>query len=167
MPTGFDNPGSQPKNFKPVSVPSATELIVGMQNYFLDIEDPRAQRTRAHLLTDILMIAILAVIAGGKGWEDMENYGLSKFDWLKQFLDLPNGIPSPDTFRRVFERIDPNAFERCFQRWVRSLVETLGAQVIPIDGKTLKGSYDRQQKKSALHLVSAWACEHRLVLGVL
>ncbi len=73
--------------------------------------------------------------------------------------------PAPDTFRRVFERIDPKVFERCFQRWVHSIVETVGAQVIPIDGKTLKGSYDREQKQSALHLVSAWASEHRLVLG--
>ena len=105
------------------------------------------------------------MIAGGKGWEDMETYGLSKQDWLKQFLALPNGIPCPDTFRRVFERIDPKAFERCFQRWVQSIVETLGVQVIPIDGKNLKGSYDREQKQSALHLVSAWASEHRLVLG--
>lgn len=111
------------------------------------------------------MIGILSVIAGGKGWEDMETYGLSKQDWLKQFLGLPNGIPCPDTFRRVFERIDPKAFERCFQQWVQSIVETLGAQVIPIDGKTQYGSYDREQKQSALHMVSAWASGHRLVLG--
>lgn len=150
---------------KPLSVPSATALTQQMQSYFSEIEDPRVQRTRAHLLTDILMIGILSVIAGGKGWEDMETYGLSKYDWLEQFLALPNGIPCPDTFRRVFERIDAGAFERCFQRWVQSIVETLGAQVIPIDGKTLKGSYDREQKKSALHLVSAWASTHRLVLG--
>ena len=97
----------------------------------------------------------------------METYGLSKQDWLKQFLSLPNGIPCPDTFRTVFERIDPKAFERCFQRWVHSIVEMLGAQAIPIDGKNLNGSYDREQKQSALHLVSAWATEHRLVLGQL
>lgn len=122
-------------------------------------------RTRVHVLTDILIIGILSVIAGGKGWEDMENYGLSKYEWLLQFLALPEGIPSADTFRRVFERINPQVFERCFRRWVESVVETVGVQVIPIDGKTLKGSYDREQGKSAIHLVSAWACEHRLVLG--
>jgi len=87
----------------------------------------------------------------------MEIYGLSK--QVKTVLALL--IPCPDTFRRVFERINPKVFERCFQRWVQSIVETLGAQVIPIDGKTLKGSYDREQGKSAL-LVSAWASEHRL-----
>jgi len=111
------------------------------------------------------MIGVLSVIAGGKGWEDMETYGLSKYDWLTEFLALPNGIPCPDTFRRVFERINPKVFEHCFQKWVQSIVETVGAQVIPIDGKTLKGSYDREQGKSALHLVSAWASEYRLVLG--
>ena len=148
-----------------LNVPSARAVTEQMQNYFSEIEDPRVQRTRAHLLTDILIIGSLSVIAGGKGWEDMENYGLSKHDWLKEFLALPNDIPCPDTFRRVFERINPKVFERCFQRWVHSIVESLGVQVIPIDGKTLRGSYDREQKKSALHLVSAWASEHRLVLG--
>jgi DDE_Tnp_1-associated len=81
--------------------------------------------------------AILSVIAGAKGWEDMENYGLSKYEWLEQFLKLPEGIPSADTFRRVFERIDAKVFEQCFRRWVESIVENTGAQVIPIDGKTL------------------------------
>ncbi len=158
---------------------SARAVTEQMHSLFSEIEANRVQRTRAHLLTDILIIGILSVIAGGKGWEDMENYGLSKQDWLKEFLALPNGIPCPDTFRRVFERINkecrrgklpppnlrPKVFERCFQKWVQSIVETIGAQVIPIDGKTLRGSYDREQKKSALHLVSAWASEHRLVLG--
>ena len=83
----------------------------------------------------ILIIGILSVIAGGKGWEDMENYGLSKYDWLEQFLALPEGIPSADTFRRVFEPTNPKVFERCFRRWVQSIVEAPGAQVIPIDHK--------------------------------
>ena len=136
-----------------------------MQLVFSEIEDPRVERTRVHLLKDILIIGILSVIAGGKGWEDMENYGLSKYEWLEQFLALPEGIPSPDTFRRVFERINPKVFEQCFRRWIESIVECCGAQVIPIDGKTLKSSYDREQGKSALHLVSAWSSKYRLVLG--
>jgi predicted transposase YbfD/YdcC len=164
MASGLDS-GTPRHHLNSVSVASVNALTERMQSYFSEIKDPRVQRTRAHLLVDILIIGILSVIAGGKGWEDMETYALSKQDWLKQFLALPNGIPCPDTFRRVFERIDPKAFERCFQRWVQSIVETVGAQVIPIDGKTLKGSYDREQKQSALHLVSAWASEHRLVLG--
>ncbi len=166
MSSGFNSARSKRKiDSKLNVVPSATAVTEQMHSFFSEIEDPRVQRTRAHLLTDILIIGILSVIAGGKGWEDMENYGLSKLNWLGEFLALPNGIPCPDTFRRVFERINPKVFERCFQRWVQSIIETIGAQVIPIDGKTLKGSYDREQKKSALHLVSAWASEHRLVLG--
>ena len=107
------------------------------------------------------------MIAADKGWEDMENYGLSEYEWLEQFLALPEGIPSADTFRRVFEPINPKVFEGCFRRWVQSILEAPGAQVIPIDGKTFKGFYDREQGKSALHLVSAWSSEHRLVLLVL
>ncbi len=166
MASGFNSARSKHKNLKPVSVPSARAVTEQMHSLFSEIEDPRVKRTRAHLLTDILISGILSAIAGGKGWEDMENYGLSKLDWLGEFLALPNGIPCPDTFRRVFEKINPKVFERCFQKWVQSIVETLGAQVIPIDGKTLRGDYDREQKKSALHLVSAWASEYRLVLGL-
>lgn len=147
MASGFNSARSQHKNLKAPSVFSGTELIQKMHSFFSEVKDPRVQRTRAHSLTDILLIGILSVIAGGKGWEDMETYGLSKYDWLEQFLALPNGIPCPDTFRRVFERIDPKVFERCFHNWVHSIVETVGAQVIPIDGKTLKGSYDREQGK--------------------
>lgn len=165
MASGFKSPRIPAKSSKTLSIAKATALTEQMGLVFSEIEDPRVARTRAHLLIDIVIIGILSVIAGGQGWEDMENYGLSKYDWLKQFLALPNGIPCPDTFRRVFERIDPKVFERCFRRWVQSVVETVGAQVISIDGKTLKGSYDREQGKSALHLVSAWASEHRLVLG--
>ena len=164
MASGLKSPKQTIKSSKKLSIANAPELTEQMGLIFSEIEDPRAERTRVHLLTDILIIAILSVIAGGNGWEDMENYGLSKYDWLEQFLTLPKGIPSADTFRRVFERIDPKVFERCFRRWVESIVETVGAQVIPIDGKTLKGSYDRAQGKTALHLVSAWSSEYRLVL---
>lgn len=164
MPKGFAFDKNSPAS-KVVSCADATALTEQLQDYFSEIEDPRVERTRAHGLRDILVMAVLAVIAGAQGWEDIENYALSKQDWLAQFLGLPNGIPCADTFRRVFERIDPQAFERCFQAWVQALVAELGLQVIPIDGKTLKGSYDREQKRSALHVVSAWASEHRLVLG--
>jgi predicted transposase YbfD/YdcC len=164
MPQGFA--ARQPRQrSKPTSAATPTELGEQLQSYFSEIEDPRVERTRAHLLIDILTISILAVIAGAKGWEDIETYGLSKQAWLEEFLALPNGIPCPDTFRRVFERIDPNVFEQCFRCWVSALIGSVGVQVIPIDGKTLKGSYDREQQKTALHVVSAWASEHRLVLG--
>ncbi len=135
--------------------------------HFGDIEDPRVERTKKHQLTDILVIAILAVIAGAQGWEDIENYGISKLKWLEEFLALPNGIPSDDTFRRVFEFIDPEALNRCFVRWVETLVTHMGGEIVPIDGKTIRGSYDRNQGKSALHVISAWASEQRLVLAQL
>lgn len=132
---------------------------------FATLDDPRVERGQLHQLTDIVVIAILSVIAGGSGWEDIEFYGTNKQAWLSTFLALPNGIPSPDTFRRVFEAIHPQQLEACFERWVQLLVTELGVQVVAIDGKTLKGSYDRNRRKNALHLVSAWATEHRLVLA--
>jgi hypothetical protein len=133
--------------------------------HFGDIKDPRVDRTKKHQLQDILVIAILAIIAGAQGWEDIENYGISKQQWLEEFLVLPNGIPSDDTFRRVFEFIDPEALNRCFLQWVETLVGSMGGEIIPIDGKTIRGSYDRNQGQSALHLISAWASEQRLVLA--
>ena len=149
---------------RPTTV-SAAALSQKLQACFSGVEDPRVERTRSHELSDILIIAVLSVIAGGNGWEDMELYGLSKQSWLATFLALPNGIPSPDTFRRVFERIKPSQFERGFEAWVRLLVQDLGVQVIAIDGKGVNGSYDRESGKKALHLVSAWATDHRLVLA--
>ncbi len=147
------------------------DITCKFQEYFTKIKDPRVERTRLHALTDIITIAILAVIpkghtvAGAVGWEDIEEYGLNKQEWLATFLKLEFGIPSPDTFRRVFERINPKEFEQCFRVWVQSLVEKLGVEVVAIDGKALRGSYDRESQLKALHLVSAWSKEHRLVLG--
>ncbi len=136
-----------------------------LKECFASLDDPRVERGQQHQLTDIVVIAILSVIAGGRGWEDMELYGTNKQAWLSTFLALPNGIPSPDTFRRVFEAIHPKQLEACFERWVQLLVSDLGVEVVAIDGKTLKGSYDRNRRQSALHLVSAWASQHRLVLA--
>lgn len=154
------------KNIKtqpqPISMP---ELEGGLLNYFDDVPDPRVDRTKHHLLKDILVIALLAIIAGGNGWEDMENYGISKQTWLKQFLELPNGIPHHDTFRRVFEKLDPKILEQKLTQWVQKFIGSVVDQVIPIDGKSLRGSYDRNQGKKNLHLVTAWASENRLVLG--
>ncbi len=113
MASGFKSLNLPTKTSKTLSIANATALTEKMELVFSDIKDPRVERTRIHLLTDILIIGILSVIAGGKGWEDMENYGLSKYDWLKEFLDLSSGIPSADTFRRLFERINPKVFEQC------------------------------------------------------
>jgi len=132
---------------------------------FESLVDPRGRQGQEHTFLSIVLIAILATIGGANGWEDIELYGESHQDWLETFLDLRNGVPHADTYRRVFERINPEALQQCFLGWVNQVVESTGAQVIPIDGKTVKGSYDREKKQSALHLVSAWASEHRMMLA--
>ena len=129
------------------------------------VEDPRCQSKIEHRLIDILVIAVCAVIACAESWDDIALYGRSKLAWLRTFLDLPNGIPSHDTFRRVFMLIDPDAFERGFAAWVGSLVDSFEREVIAIDGKTLRRWFDRSRERSPLHLVSAWASEQGLVLG--
>jgi predicted transposase YbfD/YdcC len=133
--------------------------------HFEELTDPRGSQGVLHPLISIVTIALLATIGGAKGWEDIEIYGVSHEQWLSSFLELPFGIPSADTRGRLFERISPQAWERNFNSWLSSLVVDLGAQIIPIDGKTVKGSYDRNGERSALHLVSAWASENRLFLG--
>lgn len=129
------------------------------------IEDPRVDRTRHHLLTDILTIALLSSMSEGTGWEDMALFGSTNEAWLRQFLALPNGIPSKDTFRRVISRIKPDALCGWMTEWMESLVSTAEGRLIPIDGKALRHSFDHANQKGALHLVSAWAHENRLTLG--
>jgi predicted transposase YbfD/YdcC len=130
------------------------------------IKDPRGPNTR-HLLHDILMIALCALISGADSWTQVAEYGRSKLDWFKEFLELPNGIPSHDTFGRLFAKLDPQGFHDFFTRWVRELAESLKGKTVAIDGKTLRGSHDRANRSSAIHLVSAWASDIRLVLGQL
>jgi predicted transposase YbfD/YdcC len=170
MSQGFDNNTADsqkifPSERKLTEVANIGCIQKSLVQHFQDIKDPRVERTKKHQLTDILVIAILAVIAGAQGWEDMENYGISKKQWLEKFLALPHGIPADDTFRRVFEFINPEELNRCFLQWVETLVTKMGGEIIPIDGKTIRGSYDRNQGKSALHIISAWSSEQRLVLG--
>ncbi len=136
-----------------------------LAEHFEDIDDPRIERTKRHKLGDILTIAILAVICGADSWVGMESFGQAKEKWLKRILALPNGIPSHDTFARVFARLNPEQFQACFLSWVRSLVQLSEGEVIAIDGKTLRQSYDTNDNKAAIHMVSAWATENRLVLG--
>ncbi len=135
-----------------------------LASYFAEIEDPRIERTKQHKLLDIIIIAICGMICGAEGWVEIEEFGKEKEEWLKTILELPNGIPSHDTFGRVFARLDPVKFEEGFFQWVHSLNETI-AGVIAIDGKTLRRTHDRANGKKALHMVSAWAAENRLVLA--
>lgn len=134
-----------------------------IQHHFRKLKDPRINRRKRHLLLDILVIALCAVLCGATDWQQIEAFGKLRHDWLRRFLELPNGIPSHDTFERVFDRIDPQAFHRCFQDWVAAIAETLKIKHIAIDGKTMRGS--NSPKLGALHLVSAWATEQHLCLG--
>lgn len=143
-------------------MPLLRDLAIGP--YFADIHDPRVDRTKDHTLLDIIIIAICAVICGADSWVEVEEFGTSKRAWLATILDLPNGIPSHDTFGRVFARIDPTQFQHSFLAWVQAL-QQVQADVIAIDGKTHRGSHDQSRGKAALHLVSAWAAHNRLVLG--
>ncbi len=133
-------------------------------DYFADVTDPRVERTKLHKLEDILAIAICATICGADGWTEIAFFGECKQKWLKTFLELKNGTPSDDTFRRVISALQPEEFEACFQRWTKDLLKKYN-DIIAIDGKTLRRSQDNVKGKSAIHLVSAWACENKLVFG--
>jgi predicted transposase YbfD/YdcC len=140
------------------------EKVLALATIFAAVEDPRVERTKRHKLIDILLIALCGMICGAEGWVEIETFGRSKEAWLRTFLELPNGIPSHDTFGRIFAHIDPKQFEACFLQWVQSISEEIKG-VIAIDGKTLRRSHDRANEKKALHMVSAWASENRLVLA--
>ena len=135
--------------------------------HFSVIEDPRIERTKDHLLIDILTIALCAMLCGAEGFVDFEEFGNAKIEFLRSFLALANGIPSHDTFRRVFAMLDPVQFSECFRNWTQSLRKTIGAEIVAIDGKTLRRSHDRAKGKEPIHMVSAWARENGLVLGQL
>jgi predicted transposase YbfD/YdcC len=169
MAKGFGEGNNSQKNSSRPSAILETDDCEQIQEqwaeHFENLTDPRGKQGILHPFMSIVMIAILATIGGAKGWEDIEIYGVSHEHWLSSFLNLPFSIPTADTYRRVFEKISPQALERSFNSWLSSIMLDLGGQVIPIDGKTVRGSYDRNGEQSALHLVSAWASENRLFLG--
>jgi predicted transposase YbfD/YdcC len=132
---------------------------------FEDMPDPRCEYLCSHKLIDIIMIAICAVIAGSDTWEEIAEFGQDREPWLRGFLELPHGIPSHDTFGRVFALLDPKAFRACFRCWIEGVVEATHGQVIAVDGKTLRRSHNRSLGKEAIHIVSAWATANKLVLG--
>jgi predicted transposase YbfD/YdcC len=142
--------------------PKPLEVI---EEHFSKVKDPRKDRTKEHKLIDILVIAICAIICGADGWVDIELYGNSKLHWLKTFLALPHGIPSHDTFGRVFSMIDAQQFQLAFYEWVLAVNEIIQGQIINIDGKCLRGSDDQKLGKRAIYMVSAWATENEIVLG--
>ncbi len=133
--------------------------------HFGDLPDPRIERTKRHKLIDIVVIAICAVICGADDWVEVELFGESKESWFRTFLELPHGIPSHDTFTRVFARLDPDAFRLRFVEWVQVVSQITGGQVIAIDGKKMRGSAEPILGHGAIDMVSAWATENHLVLG--
>ena len=143
------------------------EINAHLNEYFGELEDPRRDHTRRHLLLDIIVIAICAVISGADDFEAVAEFGIAKEEWLRRFLALPNGIPSHDTFWRVFRALDPVQFERCFRTWMAAAIELHPGEVIAIDGKTLRRSYENCPKQGPIQLVSAWATENNVVLGQL
>lgn len=138
---------------------------VSLTAHFAALPDPRDARGKDHRLLDILVIAICAAICGAEGWVEVEEFGKAKQEWFASFLPLPHGIPSHDTFGRVFAALDPDQFQHCFLCWVQAALPPTDGTVIAVDGKTVRRSHDRSGGKAAIHMVSAWASAHHLVLG--
>lgn len=136
-----------------------------MMVHFSALEDPRIERTKRHSMTDILVLSICGFVCGIDTWVDLEEFAEIREDWFRTFLELPNGIPSHDTFGRFFAALDPEAFSRCFATWMQSVAEVTAGEVVAIDGKTLRRSFDRASAKAAIHMVSAWATGNGMVLG--
>lgn len=133
-------------------------------SYFSNLPDPRIDRTKDHLLEDIIFITIAAVICGCETWNDIESYGKSKESWLRQYLKLPNGIPSHDTFNRFFSALNPEFFEEAFLSWIRAISALTAGDVISVDGKTMRGTLSKGSKR-AIHIISAWSDANHLSLG--
>ena len=141
-----------------------SQRLVAVFTPFAELSDPRMARTRVHDLFDIVVVALCGTIAGADGWADIERFGKERLAWLRTFLRLEGGVPSHDTFGRVFARLDPAELMACVAQWLEDIGREIG-QHIAIDGKTLRGSFDTAAGKNPLHLVSAWATEARLTLG--
>jgi predicted transposase YbfD/YdcC len=134
-------------------------------DHFRNIEDPRIERNKKHLVWDIISLTICAVVCGCETWEEIELYGKEKEGWLKTILELPNGIPSHDTIRRLFIRLNPEQMQECFLSWVEAVRKSSEGEIVAIDGKTARRTHDRLNDKGPLHMVSAWSHENRLILG--
>ncbi|MFO1433227.1 MAG: ISAs1 family transposase [Candidatus Competibacteraceae bacterium] len=139
--------------------------LARLSDHVDSLPDPREAGLIEHKLLDIITIAICAVICGADSWVEIEAFGKAQYEWLRGFLELPNGIPSHDTFGRVLARLSAVAFQRCFASWIQTVFTVTQGQVIAVDGKTLRRSYDRGAGKAAIPIVSAWASANRLVLG--
>jgi len=150
---------------KQTGKPTKEEQIASVEKHFEELKDPRINRTKKHKLIDIVVIAICGVICGADTWVDIENFGNAKKEWLEKYLELPNGIPSHDAFGCVFARIDAEQFQTCFVRWMKAVMRKTSGEILAIDGKKLRRSHNKTIGKNAIHMVSAWATENRLVLA--
>ena len=147
------------------SVPLVVKPVPMILKSFSTLTDPRLDRRKRHLLIDIVVIALCAVVCGANDWVSIESFGRAKYDWFQEFLSLPNGIPSHDTFGRVFSLLSPDEFEAGFLRWVSQLRFKTPGEIVAVDGKTLRRSQDKKNGRSAIHMVSAWASDNALILG--
>jgi predicted transposase YbfD/YdcC len=161
IPTGMKRKGPIPKGCSPYKTEPKEE--VDFLDTFENIEDPRSTKNQLYTVSEILLVTLCAVICGANGWCDVENYGKSKIEHLRQYIDYNNGVPSDDTIRRFYRNINPSAFEQLFREWVSNLAKKVEARVIAIDGKSLRHSFDGDG--NMLHMISAFATEARIVLG--
>jgi predicted transposase YbfD/YdcC len=143
----------------------APSPVGALVDHFAELEDPRVERTKRHPLLSIVALALCGVIVGAESWDEIEEFGNAKAEWFGHVLDLPHGIPSHDTFNRVFAALDPQQFRACFAGWMQRVAEILPTEVIALDGKTLRRSHDRHNGRAAIHLISAWASRNQLVLA--
>lgn len=140
-------------------------MAASIIEHFSTLKDPRIERHKRHSLIDIIVLTLSAVASGADGWEAIEDFGQEKIDWLRQYIALENGVPSHDCIAYVLSRLSPTGFRECFMSWTQSVLVATGGEVIAIDGKTARGSRDRKNDRNPLHMVSAWACSNRMVLG--
>ena len=140
-------------------------MSASILEHFASLEDLRIERNKRHALIDIVLLTICAVVSGANGWEAIEEFGQEKLDWLRQFAPFENGVPSHDRIANVISRLSPKGFQACLLSWTRSVADVTDGEVIAVDGKTARGSRDRRRRQLPLHMVSAWACANRLVLG--
>jgi predicted transposase YbfD/YdcC len=143
----------------------ANDGSASFPDHFQDLQDPRVERTRKHPLINVLFIAVCGVLSGANSFASIHEFATDRRHWFARYLDLTNGIPSDDTLARVLARLDPGAFEKCLLGWIQAVQEVTANRLIAIDGKTLRGSYDRADGRAAIHMVSAWATENKLSLG--
>jgi len=140
-------------------------MMNDFMSHFSQIPEPRIERCRRHELMDILFLSICAVLCGAEGWEEIEDFGRARLDWLRKYFHFEHGIPKHDTIARVLSRLEPTALQNSFISWINAASQLTDGEVIAIDGKTVRRSFKTGNRKSAIHMVSAWACQNNMVLG--